>query len=55
MKIRCSTCGKVVNVGSGFVWTHRLRNSEKDEKGNYLGWNCNWCADRIESGEDLYN
>jgi len=49
MKIFCSRCQKVINV-FGKIWTFRLRNSKQDEKGNYIGWNCDNCADMIENG-----
>ena len=45
--IKCSSCGDIVGVG-GKVWHFRLRHSERDSDGNYLGWNCDRCADRIE-------
>ena len=52
-KIKCSCCGETLTVG-GFIWDHRLRSSEVDETGNYIGWNCDYCAGRLERGEDLY-
>ena len=51
MKILCGRCGKVVRV-AGYIWKFRLRNSKQDAKGNYLGWNCDYCADAIEQGSD---
>jgi len=51
MKIRCDRCGRAVSVG-GRVWGHRLRNSERNNRGEYLGWNCDNCADEIEMGID---
>ena len=52
-KILCSRCGRVVRV-FGFIWGHRLRfpNAKKDDKGYYLGWHCDTCADAIERGSD---
>jgi len=49
MRIKCSSCGEVVRV-YGQVWRFRLRHSDRDPQGNYLGWNCDPCADRIEGG-----
>jgi hypothetical protein len=55
MKIRCSGCGKVVKV-TGRIWQFRLdplrREQKLDEQGNYLGWNCDNCADAIEYGSE---
>ena len=49
MKIYCEGCDQVIRV-YGKIWEHRLRYAHQDEKGNYLGWNCDSCADTIESG-----
>lgn len=51
MRIKCGSCGEVVRV-YGQIWRFRLRHSKKDSHGNYLGWNCDCCADRIEAGYD---
>ena len=53
MRILCARCGRVVRVG-GVVWKHRLRfpYATQNGKGQYLGWNCDACADAIESGSD---
>jgi len=48
-KIICGECGNIKTVG-GYIWHHRLSSSRKDNNGNYLGWNCDRCADRIEAG-----
>jgi len=48
-RIKCGECEQVKTVG-GFIWYHRLSSSRTDEQGNYLGWNCDRCADRIEAG-----
>ena len=47
--VKCAECDTVFDV-DGFVWEYRLRHSRKDENGNYLGWNCDRCADLIEAG-----
>lgn len=52
-KILCGRCGRVIAI-YGRVWQFRLRHSKKDEKGHYLGWNCDRCADAIERGGDYY-
>ena len=53
MRILCSRCGRTVKV-AGFVWKHRLRfpYAKQDDKGRYLGWHCDGCADAIERGDD---
>ena len=48
-KIFCSRCNRTVQV-SGRIWAFRLRHARKDEKGRYLGWHCDRCADAIEYG-----
>jgi len=50
-KILCSRCERVKSV-AGRVWAFRLRNSTPNDKGLYLGWNCDHCADHIECGAD---
>ncbi len=49
--IYCSRCERTIRV-AGRIWTHRLRYSTQDDKGRYLGWNCDRCADHIECGAD---
>ena len=51
LKIKCERCNEVVTV-YGKIWQYRLRNGYKNAKGHYLGWNCDTCADAIESGSD---
>ena len=53
-KILCFGCGNVVKVG-GRVWAFRLRHSERNANGEYLGWNCDRCADAIWSILRLVN
>jgi len=48
-KIKCGECDNIKTVG-GFIWYYRLCSSKTDKNGNYLGWNCDMCADRIEAG-----
>ncbi len=50
-KILCSGCGNVVSV-AGKIWAFRLRHSRRNENGHFIGWNCDRCADAIESGSD---
>ena len=47
--ILCSRCGRIVSV-AGKIWAFRLRHSDKNAKGHYLGWHCNRCAEAIECG-----
>lgn len=51
--ILCSRCDRIIKV-AGVVWGHRLRfpYAKKNNKGDYLGWNCDRCADAIEMGLD---
>ena len=51
MKIKCSDCGKILRVG-GRIWIHRLHRCAQDARGNYLGYRCDQCATKYESGED---
>lgn len=50
-RILCSRCNRVVRVG-GREWQHRIRYARLDARGNYLGYNCDDCADHIEAGID---
>lgn len=50
-RIQCGRCGRVVRV-AGKVWQFRLRHSARNDKGHYLGWNCDTCADAIECRAD---
>lgn len=48
-KIWCSSCERTVTV-YGKIWAFRLRHSEQDDKGRFLGWRCDSCADLMERG-----
>lgn len=50
-KIFCGRCERVISV-TGRVWAHRLRWSKRNDKGQYLGWHCDRCADAVECGAD---
>ncbi len=52
-KILCSRCERIVKV-AGNIWGHRLRfpYATKNDRGQYLGWHCDACADAVERGED---
>jgi len=51
MRILCARCGRIVRV-AGRLWAFRLRHSDTDAKGNYLGWHCDRCANAVECGAD---
>ncbi len=47
--VQCSECGDTFSV-AGYVWEFRLKSARLNGFGHFIGWNCDRCADLIESG-----